>query len=469
MAKLWEKGYELDALIERFTVGRDRMLDERLVVADALGSMAHARMLASIGVLSEVESQRLCTELSSIIAETEAEAADTASAARRAEAMVGFTITPEDEDVHSAIERRLTEALGDVGKRIHAGRSRNDQVATALRIHARERLLTIGSALVELVEALVALADRESQTPVAGRTHLQPAMLSSVGLWAAAHAEELADNLALLSAALDQTDRCPLGSAASYGVPLPLDREMTSRLLGFREPHHNVLATANARGKLESVILTALDQIGLSLSRFAQDVIIFTLPEFGYMRLPAALCSGSSIMPQKRNPDAMELIRGKSATLSSYADRARNTVRSAPSGYNRDVQETKEALLAGLDEAAQMISVAHLTVQRLEVDRGRCKAGIDASLFATDEALKRVRNGMSFRDAYREVAQKVEQSEMPSDLAVALAERSSTGAPGNLDLDYLSRWAAHSRRSLELRHAHVGSALASLAGRPVSP
>ncbi len=458
MAKLWEKGYKLEALIEEFTVGNDVLLDRALIASDAVASMAHARMLASIGLLTQEEALSLHGELARIIAD--------APEGR-------FSIEPSDEDVHTAIERRLTERLGDAGKKIHAGRSRNDQVATALRVYTRDRLFAVQAALISLVETLTALAEREAQTPMTGRTHLQPAMLSSVGLWAAAYAELLADDAALILTAERLNDRSPLGSAASYGVPLPLDRTLVARLLGFREPHHNVLAANNARGKVEAIVLDALDQLGLTLSRFAQDVILFSLPEIGYFRLPMELCSGSSIMPQKRNPDGMELMRGKSATLSSYSFRAKQAIRNLPSGYNRDIQETKEPLLDGLALARRMVAVSELTVERLEVDRERCLAGITAEVFATDDAIDRVRAGASFRDAYREVAEELmlRHGAHPDsgrrDPVAALRERSSLGAPGNLDLAYLQSWVDRAYAGLEERRSHVDAALKELVGAEV--
>lgn len=452
MAKLWEKGYELESLIEAFTVGNDYLLDRELICADVFGSMAHARMLHSIGLLTSDEEAALHDELRAI--------ADDAKAGT-------FAIEQADEDVHTAIERRLTERLGEAGKKIHTGRSRNDQVATALRVFTRERLLAVQGALLQLVQTLTDLAEREQSTPMAGRTHLQPAMLSTVGLWAASHAEALADDYGLISAAVRLNDRSPLGAAASYGVPLPLDREMVAAALGFSSVHHNVLAAVNARGKLEAVVLDALDHLGISLSRFAQDVIIFSLPEFGYLKMPKELCSGSSIMPQKRNPDAMELMRGKSATMSSYSFRAKQVMRSLPSGYNRDVQETKEPLLAGLSLSQQMIAVTEMTAARMEVDRNRCRAGIADEVFATDDALARVASGESFRDAYRAVAADVAAGVAgPSgrDIEAALAQRSSTGAPGALDLEYLRRWITDERERLQKRGATVSDALRMLAG-----
>ncbi|MFP4330021.1 MAG: argininosuccinate lyase [Spirochaetaceae bacterium] len=435
MAKLWEKGYQLNELIERFTVGRDYLLDRELVYADCLAGAAHARMLASAGLIEAQEAAALTSGLAGI-----------AAAARNGE----FTVRREDEDCHTALEVALTEGLGEVGKKIHTGRSRNDQVLAALRLYAKEGLHLLQAALQHLTAVLLRRAEEEKATPMPGRTHLQIAMPSTVGLYLAALAEESLDNLELLEAVYRQIDRNPLGSAASYGTPLPLDREMTATLLGFEEVHNNVLATQHARGRSEGIILGVCEQIGLTLSRYASDLIILSLPEVGYFALPQQLCSGSSIMPQKRNPDGLELIRGKAASLSGRAQSVRGVMHALPAGYNRDLQETKEPLMRGLREAIDMVLVMAVTMEQLEVNRDRLEGALSAELFATDAAYDRVRGGMSFRDAYRAVAASVEAVEVPA-FENALAQRTSTGAPGNLNL----------RRPLE----RLGAARARLSER----
>ncbi|MCF7929773.1 MAG: argininosuccinate lyase, partial [Spirochaetales bacterium] len=318
MAKLWQKSYQLDSNIERFTVGDDYLLDRKLVSADCLGSIAHARMLASIGLLSQEEEKNLVSELRRIISGEDS-----------------LSIEAEDEDVHTAIENRLTERLGEAGRKIHTGRSRNDQVLTAMRLYTKAAGYRLRHSLIDLSSALLSLAEGHEFLPLPGRTHLQIAMPSSAGLWASAYAEQLLDDAHLLESALELVDRCPLGSAASYGVPLPLDREMTAGLLGFSGPHHNVLAAQNSRGKLEAAVLDALDQAGITINRLAQDLILFSLPELGYISLPDELCSGSSIMPQKKNPDVLELSRARAAVLSAEAGKIKQIVRGLPSGYQR--------------------------------------------------------------------------------------------------------------------------------------
>lgn len=432
MAKLWAKGYDLDAVIEAFTVGDDYLLDRRLVIADCLGSIAHARMLREIGLLSTDESDRLVSALREL--------------ARRTDAG-DFTVRREDEDCHTAIESVLVSELGELGKRVHTGRSRNDQVLLALRLFEREFILqTVGSVL-DLVDLLLDLATTHANVPMVGRTHMQPAMPSSVGLWSAAWAEELLADAGLLYNTYSLVNRSPLGSAASYGTSLPLDREMVCDALGFDGLLNNVLWANNSRCKIESVLVDALDQGGLTLSKMAQDLILFSLPEFGYFTLPEDLCTGSSIMPQKRNPDALELLRAKSGTVSACSTQIKNILRSLPSGYNRDFQEAKEPLFRAMDTFGAGVGVMVRTLQGVEIHADTMKAAFDASVFATDEAYDMVRNGVPFRDAYRRVAERLDDLP-PRDPVAALKARTSTGTAGNLNLQYARRQSAALRTTV---------------------
>ncbi|MFW5688343.1 MAG: argininosuccinate lyase [Spirochaetota bacterium] len=453
MAKLWDKGYSLNELVERFTVGNDYLLDRRLVAADAVASIAHARMLAHVGILPDDDVAALERELRTIATE----AVET-----------GCTIRRDQEDGHTYIEERLVERLGEPGKRIHTGRSRNDQVVASTRLFAREGVLVVRSGLADAVDALLGLAREHERTPMAGRTHMQPAMPSTVGLWAASYAEALLDADAMIAGAYRLLNRSPLGAAASYGVPLPLDRERVAELLGFAGVQHNVLWAVTSRGQLEVALLDALDHAGIALSRFATDLILYSLPEFGYFSLPPELCTGSSIMPQKRNPDGLELLRGKSGVLSSHADRLRAIVRSLPSSYNRDVQEAKEPLLAGIDLAVDMLAVAALSARNLKVHPERLRAGFTGELFATDAAIDRVNAGQSFRDAYRAVAAELGSIEASDyDVDEVIARRSATGAPGNLDLPYVEDALARVRDEVSVERERVVAAVARLAGAPL--
>jgi len=448
MSKLWDKGYELDRLIEQYTVGEDPLLDRRLVAADCLASMAHADMLARIGVLGREELAGLKRELARIPALL---------------AAGEFQVAAADEDCHTAIENHLVARLGEAGKKIHTGRSRNDQVLAALRLYGRAFLLEFQQAVLGLSATLLAFARRHQLVPMPGRTHLQLAMPSSVGLWAAAWAEGLLDDLLLAEAAYQLNDACPLGSAASYGVPLALDREMVASLLAFGRVQNNVLAAGHSRGKTEAVILDAVEQVMLTGSRLAQDVILFALPEFGYFSLPEELCSGSSIMPQKRNPDLLELVRAKAAAVSARGAQIKSILRAMPSGYNRDLQETKGAFLEGCALGLQSARVLELLVGRLGVNEERLRAGFRPEIYAADRALELVAEGLPFRDAYRRVA-----AELPAlgqrDPREAMARKKHTGAPGNLGLELAEGRLEALRRTNEGRRQEVQARLDALAG-----
>ena len=412
---------EVDAGVLAYTAGQDRVLDVALVEADCFGTAAHATMLSRLALqpplLSPADAQAIVAELQNVLAD--------AAAGK-------FAITLEDQDVHLAVERRLTEKLGDLGKRVHACRSRNDQVAVDLRLFAKVRLQEAALAAAELARALLAFARRHEKVPMVGRTHMQPAMPSSVGLWASAWAESLLDDLVLLRTAYELNDQCPLGSAASYGVPVPIDRQLTSDLLGFARPVHNVLHANQARGKLEAIILSALGQAMLTLSRFAQDLILFSMPEFGYFRLPAEFTTGSSIMPQKRNPDVPELLRAKAAKVLAYANLVAEIVRAAPSGYNRDLQETKAPFMEGFELAISSLRILAPLVAGLEVDAAALRRGFGPEVYATDRALELVAQGLPFRDAYHEVKANLDKL-AGYDPDAALAAKRHLGAPLGLD------------------------------------
>jgi len=416
--KLWQKDYTLNQALEAFTVGIDYQLDQILVPFDCMGSVVHARAINKLGILDAKELSTLEAGLKDI--------------ARRS-ALGQFVVRREDEDCHTAIEGDLTEKFGEVGKKIHTGRSRNDQILTTLRLYEKAMLLGIRSSALSLIGELLELAERTAKIPMPGRTHLQIAMPSSVGLWVSALASGLLDDLELIGAAWKLVDQCPLGAAASYGVPLAIDREFEARELGFAKVHLNVLAAHNSRGKTEVAVLDACDHLLLSLSRYAQDLILFSLPEFGYFSLPNELCTGSSIMPQKKNPDGLELLRAKSSLLSGWATQARGIIRSMPTGYNRDLQDTKEPILRGLSLTRDALLVMKLTFEKLKVNEDKLRAAIKPELYATDEALRLVEKGMSFRDAYRQVGTNLEALSL-WDADKALERRTSVGTSGNLCL-----------------------------------
>lgn len=410
-----------------FTAGQDAVLDLRLVIADCLGSAAHVTMLSKIPVkprlFSERERKAVVVELARIIQDA---------------ACGRFFITLEDQDVHLAVERRLTDRLGDLGKRIHTGRSRNDQIAVDLRLYARGELLDVIGETARLAEVLLQIGRKNVLVPMVGRSHMQPAMPSSVGLWATSFAESLSDDLALLMTAYDLNDRNPLGAAAGFGVPLPIDRTLTTRLLGFRQPIHNVIHANNARGKNESIILSALMQVMVTLSRLAQDLMLYTMPEFDYFRLPPEYCTGSSIMPQKNNPDIPELVRARASMVESCLFRVLGVIKGLPGGYNRDVQETKEPLMEGLDVTRACLRILVPVLDRLEIRRESLLRGFKPGVFATDHALNLVAGGMPFRDAYQHVKENLSGLGAMNPLQALQAKR-HLGAPAGLDFVLLAR------------------------------
>ncbi len=451
MAKLWQKSYQVDTLLEKFTVGRDFILDRELGVADCAGSIAHARMLSSRGYLSIDDLKNLEVGLRRIARDFY-------------EGLV--EIPREDEDCHTTIEQMLTARCGEAGKRIHLGRSRNDQVMTMIRLFGREYILEIQQSLLDLIGTLEAFAHRHQKVPMPGRTHMQIAMPSTVGLWAASWAEDLMDSARLLEGAFELFNRSPLGTAAGYGVPLDIDREYSAKQMGFPEVQNNVLAVQNSRGKLESVVASAIDQATLSLSKAAQDLILFSLPEFGYFSLPDELCTGSSIMPQKKNPDGLELLRSRAASISGWTDQMKRIIQSLPSGYNRDFQDSKEPFLRVLHTGLVSIRIAGLTFEKLEVHEERLRQAHRPEIFATDEAVRLVKDGKSFRDAYRQVGGALD--ELGSyNLDDVLESRKATGYPANLNLSGLIARLHESRQRLAAhREAHF-AAVESLLGRDI--
>lgn len=408
-----------------FTAGRDVELDYNLIEADCIGSAAHVTMLSKMPVepalITADERDAVVKELVGII-----------GMAQRGE----FEITLADQDVHLAVERTLTSKLGDLGKKIHTCRSRNDQVAVDLRLFAKEQMLDLMEEAEALISALIAFGKEHQDVPMVGRTHMQPGMPGSVGLWATAHAESLTDDVELLKAAYDLNNQSPLGSAASYGVPLPIDRQLTSDLLGFSRPVHNVLYANNSRGKMESVIVSSLNHMMISMSRFAQDLMLFTMPEFDYFFLPRAFCTGSSIMPQKQNPDVCELVRGKASNVMAETLRISELIKGAPTGYNRDLQEAKGPFMAAIAETRSCLRVLAPMIAQTKVNKQKLIDGFTPDVFATDRALELVGEGMPFRDAYHYVKENLHELEN-MDPCEAIKLKSHLGAPMGLDWGFM--------------------------------
>ena len=436
--KLWYKGLSVDQAIEDYTVGEDYQVDQALVMWDCIGSIAHAAMLAKIGILTEKEFSALKHELKQIIA---------------LHKKGSFTITKEDEDVHTAIENYLTKKLGDVGKKIHTARSRNDQVLLDLRLYAKEQLQNIMALNLTAIKAFSHFAAEHKRVPMPGYTHMQKAMLSSVGLWAGAFAESLVDDYHLLTAAYALNDQLPLGSAAGYGINLPIDREFVAQQLGFAKVQNNVIYVQNSRGKIELCIIQACSQIMNDLNKAAVDLCLFSMPEFGYFTLPDACTTGSSIMPQKKNPDVLELVRGNAHIVQGCLFTLSSLIQNLPSGYNRDFQLTKEPFIKSLVLTEKTLYIMIHVLQKLNVNSRACEKACTPELFATDEAYELVKQGKPFREAYQEVAKKFSQRQSTNQITKkkvmifssanlvqkALKQRTHSGSAGNLQLEKLNK------------------------------
>ncbi len=409
---------DVDPDVLDYTVGDDPVLDMDLVRWDCLGTAAHVTMLSEMPVeppvVTKDEAARVRAALAAVVADKT------------------FVVREQDQDVHMAVETRLTETLGDLGKKIHTGRSRNDQVAVDVRLHIKDQLHSLTAELADLASALVAFGRAHDRVPMVGRTHLQPAMPSSVGVWATGHAEMILDQTANLEAAYKINDACPLGSAAGYGVPLPLDRKRTSDLLGFERPMHNVFGASMGRGEDEAALLSALAQLMSVLSRLAEDMILFSMPEFGYFTLPRAYCTGSSIMPQKYNPDVLELVRSKTAQVLGLATAALSMLHAMPGGYNRDLQDCKGLYMKGLSITRTTLRILAKFVRGMGVDEAKLRAGFIPGVFATDVALRKVAAGTPWREAYHQVRDNLEAlaSENPD---AAVAAKTHAGATAGLD------------------------------------
>lgn len=418
MTKLWAKGYKLNQVVEDFMTSDDTTLDLRIARYDCIASIAHAQMLAKINILDADECKLLVAKLNEIII-----LLDNGE----------FKIAANQEDIHTAIENYLVIQLGDVGKKIHTARSRNDQVLTALRLYCKHGLHEIISKLINTLEVLYIFADKYQDIAYVGRTHYQKAMPSSLGLWMGAFLESLLDDAELIISSYQLIDQSPLGSAASYGVVLPIDRQFSSDLLGFAKVQNNVLYANNSRGKFESVIIHSLSQVMLDLSKLATDVILFSAPEMSYLNLPIHFCSGSSLMPNKKNPDPFELIRAKSAILIANLMQTMELSRALPSGYNRDYQETKRPLFNSFDITGQSLDVVTIIMAEITANPDKCLAAFDGEVFATDRVLQLAAEGVPFRDAYQQIASSLNQVNI-NDPVQNIKAKTHLGATGNLGL-----------------------------------
>lgn len=394
--KLWEKNFEVNREIERFTVGRDRELDLYLAKYDVLGSMAHITMLESIGLLAKEELEPLLAELRNIYRLCE-----------RGE----FRIEDGVEDVHSQVELMLTEKLGDMGKKIHSGRSRNDQVLVDLKLFTRHELRLVVEAVKVLFDELIQKSERYKQVLMPGYTHLQVAMPSSFGLWFGAYAESLADDMLFLQAAYRMTNRNPLGSAAGYGSSFPLNRTMTTQLLGFDSMDYNVVYAQMGRGKMERNVSFALASVAGTLAKLAFDACLFNSQNFGFVKLPKECTTGSSIMPHKKNPDVFELIRAKCNKLQALPQQVTLIMNNLPVGYFRDLQIIKEVFLPAFGELKDCLDMAAYIVNKMEVNEHILDNPIYDPMFSVEEVNDLAAHGMPFRDAYKKVGLEIEAGE----------------------------------------------------------
>lgn len=421
-SKLWEKNVKVDHDVEAYTVGRDREMDLYLAPFDILGSMAHITMLQSIGLLEADELDVLLKELRKIY--------DIAAAGE-------FVIEEGVEDVHSQVELMLTRSLGDIGKKIHSGRSRNDQVLVDLKLFTRSRIEDVALAVKRLFDTLICQSNRYKDVVIPGYTHLQVAMPSSFGLWFGAYAESLADDLTVLRAAYEVANRNPLGSAAGYGSSFPLNREMTTRLLGFNSMAYNVVYAQMGRGKTERIVAQAIAGIAATLSKLAFDACMFNSQNFGFIKLPDEFTTGSSIMPHKKNPDVFELTRAKCNKLQALPMEITLITNNLPSGYFRDLQLIKENYLPAFDAIIDILNMVNTMLSQVKVNADVATDARYKLMYSVEEVNNRVLKGLPFRDAYKQVGLEIEADNFEPDYNINHTHEGSIGNLCNEDINAL--------------------------------
>lgn len=410
--KLWDKGTSVEAKVERFTVGKDRELDAWLAPYDLLGTLAHTRMLAEIGLLEEVEYHQLRTELIALYHQ-----------AREGT----FTIEEGVEDVHSQVELLLTQRLGAIGKKVHSGRSRNDQVLVDLKLYFLAETKALVEEVQPLFDTLQQLSETHKDVLLPGYTHFQVAMPSSFGLWFGAYAEALIDDLQMLQAAYKVVNQNPLGSAAGYGSSFPLNRKLTTELLGFDTLSYNVVYAQMGRGKTEKLLAYALASFASTLNKLAADVCLYMSQNMGFIRFPDELTTGSSIMPHKKNPDVFEILRAKTNRLGNLPAEIGQVLANLPSGYHRDLQVTKESLLPAMEELKACLYMTRFMMAQVEVNEHILEASLYDYLFSVEEVNRLVLEGVPFRDAYQQVGQAIEAGEFAANKALTHTHEGSMG------------------------------------------
>ena len=416
MAKIWQKSVTVNELVENFTVGLDREFDEQMAAFDVLGSLAHTRMLHSIGLMDAEDLQLCQQELKNIYKDIEAG---------------NFSISPEVEDVHSQVEFLLTQRIGDAGKKIHSGRSRNDQVLVDLKLFFRHEIQQVVEETQKLFNLLIELSEKHKNVLLPGYTHLQVAMPSSFGLWFGAYAESLADDLEMVLAAYKITNKNPLGSAAGYGSSFPLNRTLTTQLLGFESLNYNVVYAQMGRGKTERIIAQALSSIAATLAKMAMDQALYLSQNFAFVSYPDTLTTGSSIMPHKKNPDVWEIMRGKCNRLQALPNDVAMMTTNLPSGYHRELQLLKELLFPAFTDLKNCLHMATFMLKHITVNTDILNDPKYAYLFSVEEVNRMVLNGTPFRDAYKQVGAAIEKGEFNPNKTLNHTHEGSIGNLGN--------------------------------------
>jgi argininosuccinate lyase len=420
MSKLWQKTTNVDKLVENFTVGRDRELDREMAAFDVLGSLAHTTMLQSIGLMDVNDLQLVQRELKAIYTDIQ---------------NGNFTIEEGVEDVHSQVEMLLTQRIGDAGKKIHSGRSRNDQVLVDLKLFFRHKLQEVVEATNRLFNQLIQLSEQHKDVLLPGYTHLQVAMPSSFGLWFGAYAEGLVDDLEMVLAAWKITNKNPLGSAAGYGSSFPLNRTLTTQLLGFDSLNYNVVYAQMGRGKTERIIAQALSSVAATLAKMAMDQCLYLSQNFAFVSYPENLTTGSSIMPHKKNPDVWEIMRGKCNRLQALPNDIAMMTTNLPSGYHRELQLLKEVLFPAFADLTDCLQMATFMLQNITVNKNILDDPKYAYLFSVEEVNKSVLNGTPFRDAYKQIGLAIEQGNFNPDKNIS---HTHEGSIGNLQNEQIS-------------------------------
>ena len=417
--KLWQKGAAAHEKVDSFTVGKDREYDLVLAQYDCEASMAHAKMLGAIGLITTAEAQQLCKVLEALKEDTKKGV---------------FTIENEFEDMHSKIEHVLTEKLGDLGKKIHTARSRNDQVLVAMHLYLKQELTEIKTQVIALFDLLLELAEKHQDELIPGYTHLQVAMPSSIGMWLSAYAESLVDDLYFWEAAFKITDQNPLGSAAGYGSAFPINRELTTKLMAFKQLKVNAVASQMSRGKLEKSTAMTLSSIGSSLSKMCMDICLYMGQDFDFISFPADLTTGSSIMPHKKNPDLFELVRGKCNSLQGLPNQLALLTTNLPSGYHRELQLAKGPIIDAVQELKSCLDILLFSLPQLRVSQNTTDQKKYDYLFSVDTLNADVIAGKPFRDAYRELGEAIENGTYVPNRNL---KHTHVGSVGNLGLDLI--------------------------------